>query len=210
MNIAIFGTGNMATGLAALFAQAGHTVSLSSRDADKAAAAAAELGNGVTAASYGDAAAAAQAVVLAVPYDAATDVLAAAGDLAGKVVVDITNPMTADFSGLSIGHTTSAAEEIQKAVPVAKVVKAFNTVFASVLQNGGKASGQAVTAFVAGDDAEARRSVAELARSAGFKSVEAGGLASARYLEPVAGLNIALGYGLGHGTDIAPAWQGVA
>jgi predicted dinucleotide-binding enzyme len=89
-------------------------------------------------------------------------------------------------------------------------VKAFNTVFASVLQKGGKASGQSATAFVAGDDAEARKSVADLARSAGFKAVEAGGLASARYLEPVAGLNIALGYGLGHGTDIAPAWQGLA
>jgi NADPH-dependent F420 reductase len=210
MNIAIFGTGSMATGLANLFAKAGHKVSLSSRDAAKAAASAAELGNGVAAASYGDAAAAAQTIVLAVPYDAAPGVLAAAGDLAGKVVVDITNPMTADFSALSIGHTTSAAEEIQKVVPAAKVVKAFNTVFASVLQNGGKASGQSATAFVAGDDAEARKSVADLARSAGFKAVEAGGLASARYLEPVAGLNIALGYGLGHGTDIAPAWQGVA
>lgn len=210
MNIAIFGTGNMATGLANLFAKAGHKVSLSSRDAAKAAASAAELGNGVAAASYGDAAAAAQTIVLAVPYDAAPGVLAAAGDLAGKVVVDITNPMTADFSALSIGHTTSAAEEIQKVVPAAKVVKAFNTVFASVLQNGGKANGQSATAFVAGDDAEARKSVADLARSAGFKAVEAGGLASARYLEPVAGLNIALGYGLGHGTDIAPAWQGVA
>lgn len=210
MNIAIFGTGSMATGLANLFAKAGHKVSLSSRDAAKAAASAAELGNGVAAASYGDAAAAAQTIVLAVPYDAAPGVLAAAGDLAGKVVVDITNPMTADFSALSIGHTTSAAEEIQKVVPAAKVVKAFNTVFASVLQNGGKANGQSATAFVAGDDAEARKSVANLARSAGFKAVEAGGLASARYLEPVAGLNIALGYGLGHGTDIAPAWQGVA
>ncbi|WP_245944957.1 hypothetical protein [Pelagibacterium lacus] len=89
-------------------------------------------------------------------------------------------------------------------------MKAFNTVFASVLQNEGKAAGQPATVFVASDDADARQSVAARAKSAGFRSVETGGLASARYLEPVAGLNIALGYGLGHGTDIAPTWQGIA
>ena len=90
------------------------------------------------------------------------------------------------------------------------MVKAFNTIFASVLQNGGKAAGKPATVFVASDDAEARNSVAALATGAGFVVVEAGGLASARYLEPVAGLNIALGFGLGHGTDIAPSWQGIA
>jgi len=67
------------------------------------------------------------------------------GGFAGKIVVDITNPMTADFSGLSIGHTTSAAEEIQKRVPAARVVKAFNTIFAQVLQNGGEAAGRSAT-----------------------------------------------------------------
>lgn len=210
MNISIFGTGNMASGLAVLFAKAGHAVTIASRDQDKARAVAAELGNAISAGSFADAAAASETVVLAVPYEAAADVIAAAGGLAGKTVIDITNPLTADFSGLTVGHSTSAAEEIQKNAPAAKVVKAFNTVFASVLQNGGKAGGEAATVFVAGDDADARKSVVALAESAGFKSVETGGLASSRYLEPVAGLNIALGYGLGHGTDIAPAWQGVA
>src|SRR5690606_24677648 len=210
MNIAIFGTGNMASGLATLFAKAGHTVIIASRDQDKARTVADELGNNIASGSFADAAAASEAVVLAVPYEAAADVIAAAGGLAGKTVIDITNPLTADFSGLTVGHSTSAAEEIQKNAPAAKVVKAFNTVFASVLQNGGKAGGEAATVFVAGDDADARKSVVALAESAGFKGVETGGLASSRYLEPVAGLNIALGYGLGHGTDIAPAWQGVA
>lgn len=210
MNISIFGTGNMAGGLASLFAKAGHSVTLASRDPAKAQAAAAGLDNGIKAGSFADAADTAEVVVLAVPYEAAADVIAAAGGLAGKVVIDITNPLTADFSGLSIGHTTSAAEEIQKLAPAAKVVKAFNTVFASVLQNGGKAAGKQVTVFVAGDDADARNTVAALAQNAGLKSIQTGGLASARYLEPVAGLNIALGYGLGHGTDIAPAWQGIA
>ncbi len=210
MNISIFGTGNMASGLAVLFANAGHSVTLASRDEAKARSVAAGLGNGIAGASFADAAAIADAVVLAVPYEAAADVIQAAGGLAGKVVIDITNPLTADYSGLTVGHTTSAAEEIQKHAPAARVVKAFNTVFASVLQNGGKAGGKPATVFVAGDDAEARKSVAALAAGMGFAAVEAGGLASARYLEPVAGLNIALGYGLGHGTDIAPTWQGIA
>lgn len=210
MNISIFGTGNMASGLAVLFAKAGHSVTVASRDEEKARTVAAELGQGIEAGSFANAAASAETVVLAVPYEATAEVIDAAGGLAGKVVIDITNPLTADYSGLTVGHTTSAAEEIQKSAPAAKVVKAFNTVFASVLQNGGKAGGKPATAFVAGDDAEARKSVAALATSAGFVAVETGGLASARYLEPVAGLNIALGYGLGHGTDIAPAWQGVA
>lgn len=210
MNIAIFGTGNMASGLAVLFAKAGHDITLASRDSAKAQTVAAKLGSGIRVSSLADAAGAADAVVLAVPYEAAANVVEAAGDLAGKIVIDITNPLTADFSGLTIGHTTSAAEEIQKRIPAAKVVKAFNTVFASVLQNGGKTAGKPVTVFVAGDDAEARKSVVFLAKSAGLAAMQTGGLASARYLEPVAGLNIALGYGLGHGTDIAPTWQGIA
>ncbi len=209
MNISILGTGNMASGLAVLFAKGGHQVTLASRDPSKARSVATELGNTIQAGAIADAASA-DIVVLAVPFDAAADVIKAAGGLAGKVVIDITNPLTADYSALTIGHTTSAAEEIQKLAPAAKVVKAFNTVFASVLQNGGKVAGQSVTVFLAGDDVEARRQVVTLAESAGLKALETGGLASARYLEPVAGLNIALGYGLGHGTDIAPTWQRAA
>lgn len=210
MNVSIFGTGNMASGLAVLFAGAGNQVTVASRDEAKARSVAAGLGNGIAGGSFADAASDAEIVVLAVPYDAAAEVVGAAGGLAGKIVVDITNPMKPDFSGLSIGHTTSAAEEIQKSAPAAKVVKAFNTIFAQVLQSGARAAGKPATVFVAGDDAGARGKVAALARGAGFAAVETGGLASARYLEPVAGLNIALGYGLGRGTDIAPAWQGVA
>lgn len=205
MNISIIGAGNMAKGLAARFTDAGHAVFIASRDITEAEAAARELGDAVAPASIEDAAQSATIVVLAVPYDAASDVIEAGGGFAGKIVVDITNPMKADFSGLSIGHTTSAAEEIQKRAPQAKVVKAFNTIFAQVLQNGGQAAGQPATVFVAGDDEAARAAVAELARSAGFDTLETGALATARYLEPVGALNITLGYGLGHGTDIAPS-----
>jgi NADPH-dependent F420 reductase len=210
MNISILGTGNMASGLAVLFAKGGHQVTLASRNASEARSVATKLGNGIQGGAFDGAADSAEIVVLAVPFGAAADVIKAAGGLAGKIVIDITNPMTADFSALTLGHTTSAAEEIQKLAPAAKVVKAFNTVFASVLLNGGNVAGQPSTVFVASDDAEARGQVAALAESAGFKTLATGALASARYLEPVAALNIALAYGLGHGTDMAPTWQRAA
>jgi len=209
MDISIVGTGNMASGLARLLALAGNDVRLAGRTLEKARSAVAAIGSGVEASDIADAARA-DIVVLAVPYSAAAEVVAEAGGLAGKIVVDITNPMTADYSGLAIGHTTSAAEEIQKRAPQARIVKAFNTVFAEVLENGGKAAGRPATVFVAGDDADARGKVAGLARAAGLEALETGGLATARYLEPVAALNIALGYGAGLGTDIAPTWQRAA
>ena len=120
---------------------------------------------------------------------------------------DISNPLTSDYMGLTIGHSTSAAEEIAKAVPGAHVVKAFNTVFAQVLQEGPEfADGNVVPVFYAGDDPAAKNQVKELIESTGFAAVDAGPLRNARYLEPLAGLNIYFGYGAGQGTAIAPAW----
>jgi len=206
MNIAILGTGNMAQGLASVFAKAGYNVTLGSRDAAKGKEIAKAIGTTVTGDSVKAAAAKSDVVVLAVPFSAAAETIAAAGGLAGKTVVDISNPLTADYMGLTIGHSTSAAEEIQKLAPRAKVVKAFNTVFASVLQSGGKVGKTPVTVFIAGDDEDANKTVEAIAAKAGFVTLQTGGLKVARYIEPVGGLNIALGYGKGHGTDIAPAW----
>lgn len=207
MSIAILGSGNMARGLAGLFANAGYEVILGSRDPSKAQAAVASLGARVRAADVKTAAASSDLVVLAVPFDAAAATIAVAGGLAGKTLIDITNPLTADYQGLTIGHTTSAAEEIQKLAPQAKVVKAFNTLFAQVLQSGGKVGGVASSVFIAGDDEAANKSVEAVARKAGMAPVQTGGLELARYLEPLAGLNIALGYARGLGTDIAPTWN---
>jgi 8-hydroxy-5-deazaflavin:NADPH oxidoreductase len=206
MNIAILGTGNMALGLAKLFAGAGYGVVVGARDVDKARIFVSGLGPNVQAGSLANAARQADVVVLAVPYGAAGDAIAAAGGLAGKTIVDITNPLTADYMGLTIGHTTSAAEEIQKLAPAATIVKAFNTIFAQVLQGGGKAAGQPVTVFLAGDSDAANDTVAAIVRKIGLAPVQTGGLVRARYLEPLAGLNIVLGYAKGHGTDIAPTW----
>ena len=146
-------------------------------------------------------------VVLATGYADAPAALRSLGDLKGKVVVDITNPLTPDYMGLTLGHSTSAAEEIAKAVPGAQVVKAFNTLFAQVLAEGADfGAGRKATVFVAGDTESARQAVAGLAETLGFAVVDAGGLKNARYLEPLAGLNIYLGYGAGLGTGIAPTW----
>lgn len=146
-------------------------------------------------------------IVLATAFDDAIAALRAVGNLQGKVVIDITNPLTADFMGLTIGHSTSAAEEIAKAFPGAQVVKAFNTVFAQVLANGGDfGGGRQVSVFLAGDSETAKAAAGRLAESMGFLTIDAGGLKNARYLEPLAGLNIYLGYGAGHGTSIAPTF----
>jgi predicted dinucleotide-binding enzyme len=148
-------------------------------------------------------------VILATGYGDAVAALQSVGRLQGKVVVDITNPLTADYMGLTLGHSTSAAEEIAKAVPDAHVVKAFNTVLAQVLGQGAAlADGSKVTVFYAGDNDAAKATVRTLTESLGFATADAGGLINARYLEPVAGLNIYFAYGAGRGTAIAPAWQG--
>ncbi len=206
MSIAILVAGAMAKGLAALFAKAGYKVVVGARDVSKAQAVAASAGHGVRSDSIAAAAKSADFVVLAVPFAAAAETLAAAGDLSGKAIIDITNPLTPDYMGLTIGHTTSAGEEIQKLAPKAKVVKAFNTIFAQVLANGGKAAGRATTVFIAGDDASANNAVEAIARKAGFDVVQTGGLKLARYLEPLAGLNVVLAYGRGLGADIAATW----
>jgi len=210
MSITIIGAGNMAKGLAGLFAAAGYDVVLGVRDVAKGKEIAAKLGDKVSAYEITSAVAKSDIVVLAVPYAAASGVIAAAGSLAGKVLVDITNPLTPDYAGLTIGHETSAAEEIQKLAPEARVVKAFNTLFAQVLQGGGKVAGVGATVFIAGDDEAANDDVAEIVAKAGLKPLKTGGLSLARYIEPAGGLNVALGYGRGLGTAIAPTWSGVA
>jgi 8-hydroxy-5-deazaflavin:NADPH oxidoreductase len=144
--------------------------------------------------------------VLAAGHGDAIAALRSVGSLQGKVVIDITNPLTADYMGLTLGHGTSASEDA-KAVPGAEVVKAFNTVFAQVLADGADfGGGRRVSVFVASDSAIAKETAIKLADSMGFETFDAGGLKNARYLEPLAGLNIYLGYGAGLGTSIAPTF----
>lgn len=206
MNILLLGAGNMGSALAQQFANAGHPVRIAATSLDKAEAVASSL-PGVTAVDAAGSADAADVILVATPYDRAVEALAAAGSLDGKVVIDITNPLTADYMGLTIGHGTSAAEEIAKAFPRADVVKAFNTLFAQVIAGGPSfANGQTAPAFVASDSARAKATATSLAESIGFEVIDAGPLKNARYLEPLAGLNIYFGYGAGQGTVVAPTW----
>lgn len=208
MKVLVIGAGNMGSGFVKQLSAAGHSVSVTARDATKAIAVASQFTNAKAVPAAG-AAVGQDVVILATGYGDAVSALQSVGSLQGKVVVDITNPLTADYMGLTLGHNTSAAEEIAKAVPGAQVVKAFNTVLAQVLGQGSKlADGSQVTVFVAGDDDAAKTTVKTLAESLGFTAVDAGGLKNARYLEPVAGLNIYFAYGAGRGTAIAPTWQG--
>lgn len=204
MKVTVIGSGNMGTAFAKQLSHAGHQVNLVARDAEKAKAL--NLPHVNVVAAQG-AAANADAVIVATPYESAVAALNSLGDLKGQVVIDITNPLTADYMGLTLGHSTSAAEEIARAVPGAEVVKAFNTLFAQVIAEGGDfGQGKVAPAFVASDSEHAKKTAKELAQSLGFAVVDAGGLKNARYLEPLAGLNIYLGYGAGLGTSIAPTW----
>ena len=209
MNVLVIGAGNMGSAFVKQLVTAGHQVAVTARNAEKvqAVAAANPGARAVVSTNAANATKQADVIVLATAYGDAVSALKSVGDLHGKVVIDITNPLTADYMGLTIGHSTSAAEEIAKAVPEAKVVKAFNTVFAQVLAEGANfGQGHVVPAYFAGDDAAAKTNVSALIESTGFKAVDAGPLKNARYLEAVAGLNIYFGYGAGKGTSIAPFW----
>jgi predicted dinucleotide-binding enzyme len=139
-------------------------------------------------------------MILAVPYGAVDAAVAALADgISGKTLVDVTNALTGDMQ-LANGCTTSGAALQQKAHG-AKVVKAFKTQFAQHM-DGGAVAGQQLTAFVAGNDADAKAEVVRTARDIGFDAVDAGPLQNARLLEPLGYFNIQMGHVLGLGTQI--------
>lgn len=207
MKITVIGAGNMGAGLVRQLAGAGHEIRVTARDLRKAQLLAHDLPR-VSAFPAETALGGSNVVIVATAYADAVPALRALGDLTGKIVVDITNPLTPDRMALKIGHTTSAAEEIARALPGVEVVKAFNTVFAQVLADGPQLDGNQVAVFFAGDSERARQTVKVLIESMGFRPIDAGGLINARYLEPMGALNIYFGYGTEMGTGIAPTWLG--
>ncbi|MBI2578322.1 MAG: NAD(P)-binding domain-containing protein [Candidatus Aenigmarchaeota archaeon] len=183
--IAIIGKGNVGSALKKGLERAGYDV----RAVGKEPKAARET------ASWGD------VIILAVPFSEVDNALREMGDAVnGKTFVDVTNVLTPDFK-LALGFNTSGAEELQKKAPKAKIVKAFNTVFAGNMSTG-KVKGEKLTLFVAGDDHAAKQHVLELGQDIGFDAVDAGPLQNARWLETLGYLNIQLGYTLKMGTDI--------
>jgi 8-hydroxy-5-deazaflavin:NADPH oxidoreductase len=183
--IGIIGKGNVGSALARGLAQAGHMVKVTGSNPE-----------GVRRTILWS-----DIAILAVPFGAIDAVLKEAGAaLDGKTLVDATNALGPEMQW-AVGFTTSGAEELQKKAPKARIVKAFNTVFAQHMDSGRLGDLQ-LTALVAGDDAEAKNSVLGIARDIGFDAVDAGPLSNARLLEPLGYLNIQLGYVLGMGQQI--------
>ncbi|WP_308492539.1 NADPH-dependent F420 reductase [Microbacterium terrisoli] len=178
-SISIIGAGNMARNFASRALSTGTSVQVIGRNAERTKALVAELGSGATAGTWG-AAPTGDIVILAVLYQAAVPVVREFGDaLAGKVIVDITNPFNATATGLAVPYDTSVAQLVAEVAPEdASVVKAFNTLFSHIL-----ASGAPVDVFFAGDDSAAKKKVAEFITSIGLRPRDVGELAMAHWVE---------------------------
>ncbi|HEY6799831.1 MAG TPA: NADPH-dependent F420 reductase [Agromyces sp.] len=171
--VSIIGSGNMGTAIASIVAAGGNTAEFVGRDTT-------ERING-------------DIVVLAVPHTALDEIVATRGaELAGKIVVDITNPLNFEtFDSLVVPADSSRAAELQKALPESRVLKAFNTNFAATLA-AKTVGGLPTTVQIAGDDTEANRALADIVRAGGLKAIDAGSLARARELEAVGFLQLTL------------------
>jgi NADPH-dependent F420 reductase len=201
MKVSIIGAGNVGKALATSIGKAGHDVTISATTPERARDAAAATG--ATAAESNSAAVGdANIVILAVPYVGAGEEVAAEirDAVAGKTIIDVTNPIKADYSGLAT-NGSSAAEEFQKLLPEAHVVKAFNTIFASNQAH----PTRDIDAFVAADDADAKQKVIGLLDSMGFAPLDVGPLSASRTLEAMAYLNI--GLNAANGWSWTSAWK---
>ncbi|RFA08167.1 NADP oxidoreductase [Subtercola boreus] len=204
-SISIIGAGNMASAIGTLALQGGNTVEIVSRDAARGAALAQALGNGATAGTWG-AAPAGDIVILAVLFESAVEIVTEYGEaLAGRILVDITNPFNATGTGLAISHDTSVAELVAQAAPAsAQIVKAFNTLFRDVLAAGGR------DVFLAGDDEGAKATVSTFIASLGHRPRDVGDLSMAHWLEGAGLLEMGLARnGLGFTISLSVDVSGV-
>jgi 8-hydroxy-5-deazaflavin:NADPH oxidoreductase len=189
--VTIIGAGNMGTAIAGVVAKGGNTVQVLTKDPQKASEA-------IPAATHGTVGdpITSDIVILALPYAAVTDVLNQyAGQLGCKVIVDLTNPLDfATFDSLVVPAGTSAAEVIAETVPGSSVLKAFNTTFAATLA-GGTVGAESTTVLIAGDDADAKASLATIIEAGGLRAVDAGSLKRAHELEALGFLQLTLAAG---------------
>ncbi len=196
MKIAILGFGNVGQILANIFENAGHEVFIGVRDP-------ANNTSRLPTFSFQAAAQQADIIALAIPYTACAKVLnEIVSETTDKIIIDNTNPLKEDWSPLLLGQENSAAEEIARIAPRAHVVKAFNTIFADVMGKPERGA-QKITAFIAGDNEEAKQKIIALAESVGYDPLDVGRLTSARYLESMAHLNIEVAIGQSGGTNAA-------
>jgi hypothetical protein len=201
MKIAIIGTGNIGGGLGRLWLAHGHEVIFGVRDEGKVEETRKTFA-GAEAAGIRETVANADLVLIAVPWPAMGEVLGELGQTGGKVLVDATNPLKKDLSGLEALDGTSAAEMVQNAHPDARVVKAFNSLGAAFLGHG-EVGGGVADGFYCGDDEDAKRMVAKLIEQAGLKPADCGPLRNARYLEAMAMLWIDMAFGSRRGERFA-------
>ncbi|HEU5337511.1 MAG TPA: NADPH-dependent F420 reductase [Terriglobales bacterium] len=192
MKIAVVGAGNVGGALGKIWSDKGHDVRFAVPDANspKLKELLESTRGRAHATSNREAASASEVVALAVPWPAAEQAIRVCGDLRSKVLIDCTNPLRADLSGLVLGHTTSAAEQVA-AWSGAKVVKAFNTLGAG-LYGQAEFDGARADGFYCGDDAAAKTTVKQLIADIGLNPVDVGPLRNARLLEPMAMLWIDL------------------
>jgi 8-hydroxy-5-deazaflavin:NADPH oxidoreductase len=198
MQISIIGAGNVGKALAQAFIRQGEKVYLGVPNPDKYQTVATALGSAATLGTVAQAVAASDVVILAVPFAATESIARGVDDWQGKVLVDATNPLASGLAGLTVGTTTSGAEQIASWAPSAKVVKAFNTTGAENMANSTYLNGLPFMP-VCGDDAQARAKVITLATLIGFDAIDMGSLSAARYLEPFAmtWIHMAFKQGLG-------------
>jgi 8-hydroxy-5-deazaflavin:NADPH oxidoreductase len=203
MKIAIIGAGNVGGTLGKRWSALGNEVLFGVRDParEKYQSLVTQTGGRAKLATNAQACAEADAILLATPWSTAQVALAECGSLAGKVVMDATNPLGPDFK-LTLGHTDSGGEQVQRWAPEARVVKAFNTTGFNIMDDP-IVGGRHAVMFVAGDDPSAKSVVLDLANSLGFEGVDAGALSGARMLEPLAQLWIHCAYRQGLTRDYA-------
>jgi 8-hydroxy-5-deazaflavin:NADPH oxidoreductase len=204
MKISILGAGNVGGTLGRAWARKGHDVyfGVPSPGNAKTQELLTTIGSKARAGTVTEVAAAGDVIVLATPWPATKAAIQAAGNLAGKVVVDCTNPLKEDFSGLALGYTTSGAEQVAQWAKGAKVFKAFNQTGFNIMGNP-VFDGQRAVIFVCGDDDAKKPTVLKLATDIGFEAIDAGNLVIARLLEPYAMLWIHLALARGMGRDFA-------
>ena len=203
MKIAVIGTGNVGGTLGSRWAQAGHQVVFGSRNpqSDKVQKLLSAAGENASAGSVSEATAAAEVVVLAIPWSVTQETISAAGDFANKIVVDATNPIAPGLQ-LAMGTTTSGGEQVASWVKGARVVKAFNTTGWENMADP-VYDGEPTLMLICGNDAEAKTAVSQLAATLGFDVADLGPLSAARLLEPFALIWIRLAGVQGYGRDFA-------
>ncbi len=202
MTISILGAGNVGMALAGAFTRRGESVVLGVPEPVKYATAVAALGARARLTTTAQAVADGDVVILAVPHEAVAAIAQGVNDWQGKVLVDATNPLAPGLAGLTLGTTTSGAEELARLARGARVVKAFNSTGAENMADAAYAGGVPMMP-VCGDDAQARQRVMALATLIGFEAVDMGPLMAARYLEPFAMTWIHLAFRQGFGRRFA-------